>query len=42
MAKVYELKDGVYRKICDATDEIVDFDLKECGKILKFDFSKIW
>jgi Uma2 family endonuclease len=41
LAKVYELKDGRYIKVCDATDETVEFSLKECGKI-SFDFSKIW
>lgn len=42
IAKVYKLKDGKYIKVCDATDEIVEFDLKECKEIKEFDFSKIW
>jgi len=42
MAKVYELKSGKYIKICDATDEIVNFDIKECDTKIAFDFSKIW
>lgn len=42
MAKVYKLHDGRYIKVCDATDESVEFDIKECSKILTFDFSKIW
>ena len=42
MAKVYELKEGRYIKVCDATDEIVKFSIKECSSNLEFDFSKIW
>jgi len=42
MANVYELKDGKYIKICDATDEIVEFNIKECKSKMKFNFSKIW
>lgn len=42
MAKVYELKNGRYIKVCDATDEIVVFDIKECETSFEFDFSKIW
>lgn len=42
VAKAYELKDGKYIKICDATDETVKFNIKECNNILEFDFSKIW
>ena len=42
IAKVYELKDGRYIKICDATDEIVEFNIKECKSKMKFNFSKIW
>jgi len=43
VAKVYELKDGRYIKMCDASDEAITFNIKECQeeKIL-FDFSKIW
>lgn len=42
IAKVYELKNGRYIKVCDATDEIVVFDIKECETSFEFDFSKIW
>jgi len=42
IAKVYELKDGKYIKMCDATDEIVNFNIKECDDELNFDFGKIW
>jgi Uma2 family endonuclease len=42
VAKVYHLKDGKYIKICDATDEIIEFDVDKCNKELKFNFSKIW
>jgi len=42
VAKVYKLKNGKYVKVCDAVDESVNFELKECSKTLKFDFSKIW
>ena len=42
MAKVYELKDGRYIKICDASDETIQLKIDECDKILEFDFSKIW
>ncbi len=40
IAKVYELKDGRYIKLCDAYEDSVDFDLNEC--IFTFDFAKIW
>ena len=30
-----------YMKVCDATDETVEFELKECDEKLEFDFSKI-
>jgi len=42
IAKVYELKDGRYIKVCDASDETVTFNIKECNNTIKFDFSKIW
>ena len=42
IAKVYELKEGRYIKVCDASDESVIFDIKECNSKLEFDFSKIW
>lgn len=42
VAKVYELKDGRYTKVCDATNETVEFTLKECDEKVVFDFSKIW
>ena len=41
-AKVYKNIQGKFIKICDATNEIVDFDIKACKKILQFNFSKIW
>ena len=42
LAKVYELYHGRYKKVCDATDDKVEFELKECKEKLIFDFSKIW
>jgi len=42
IAKVYELKDGRYIKMCDASDETVEFKLKECEDVKEFDFSMIW
>jgi len=42
LAKVYKLYHGSYIKVCDATDEKVEFELKECEEKLEFDFSKIW
>ena len=42
LAKVYELKDGRYIKMIDASDESVEFEIKECDKTMNFDFSKIW
>lgn len=42
IAKVYELKDGRYIKVLDASDEKVEFKIKECDNSLEFDFSKIW
>jgi Uma2 family endonuclease len=42
-AKVFKLQDGRYIKVCDATDEKVNFEIDECdNKALEFDFSKIW
>jgi Uma2 family endonuclease len=38
--KAYELKDGRYIKMLDATDEVVDFELKDCD--IKIDFNKLW
>ena len=40
IAKVYELKDGRYIKLCDAYEDSVDFDLGECA--FTFHFAKIW
>ena len=40
LAKIYELIDGRYAKLIDATDEVVKLDLKNCS--IDFDFSKIW
>jgi len=42
IAKVYELYNGKYIKVCDASDEVVEFAIKECDSEFKFDFSKIW
>jgi len=42
VAKVYGLVNGKYIKVCDATQEKVEFHLKECAKTIEFDFSKIW
>jgi len=42
VAKVYELKDGIYIKMVDAVSDKVEFNLKECDEELVFDFSKIW
>ncbi len=42
IAKVYELKDGRYIKVCDASDDRVIFPIDECLEKLEFDFSKIW
>lgn len=40
IAKVYKLHDGKYIKICDAVDDVVEFEIDECK--VEFDFSKIW
>ncbi len=40
IAKIYELKEGRYIKVCDAYEDSVNFDLNECA--FTFDFSKIW
>lgn len=40
IAKVYKLKDGRYIKICDASNEKIAFELKDCT--FEFDFAKIW
>ncbi|EDP74136.1 Uma2 family endonuclease [Hydrogenivirga sp. 128-5-R1-1] len=40
LSKVFELINGRYSKLIDATDETVEFNLKNC--LLNFDFSKIW
>lgn len=40
LAKVYELRDGKYIKMVDATTETATFSLSECS--FDFDFSKIF
>ncbi len=40
VAKVYKLHEGRYIKVCDAHDDVVDFELDECD--FSFDFGKIW
>lgn len=40
IAKAYELKEGHYIKMVDATDEHVDFALNECK--ITVDFNKLW
>jgi len=42
IAKVYQLKDGKYIKLIDASDEVVEFEIDGCEKNLTFDFAKIW
>jgi Uma2 family endonuclease len=42
IAKVYKLKDGRYIKVCDASDEVVEFGIESCQEKLEFDFYKIW
>ena len=42
IAKVYELKEGRYIKVCDAHEESVSFKIKECDDTVTFNFSKIW
>jgi hypothetical protein len=39
LAKVYEVKEGWYIKVCDTHEESVDFDLNRC--FFPFDLSKI-
>ncbi len=40
IAKAYKLKDGRYIKMLDATDENVEFELKNCN--ITIDFDKLW
>ncbi len=40
IARVYKLENGRYIKVCDATDEKVEFDLGKCN--FEFDFSLIF
>ncbi|MCH9741423.1 MAG: Uma2 family endonuclease [Epsilonproteobacteria bacterium] len=40
VAKLYKLYEGRYIKVGDFSDEMYQFELKECG--IDFDFSKIW
>ncbi len=42
IAKVYELLNGRYVKVCDASDEVIEFKIEKCSEKMKFDFSKIW
>ena len=42
LAKVYQLKEGKYIKMVDATDEKVKFDIEECNTTISFNFAKIW
>jgi len=37
---VFQLDNGFYKKIIDAKNDKVIFDLDECK--IKFDFSQIW
>jgi len=40
VAKVYQLQNGKFIKVMDATDESCDFDLGKCQ--ITFEFSAIW
>jgi len=40
VAKIYELKNSIYVKKMNATNETIVFNLKDC--VMKYDFSKIW
>lgn len=40
LAKVYRLHEGRYRKVLDAGDDTMTFDLGPCS--LPFDFERIW
>ncbi len=40
VAKAYELKDGRYIKMLDATDESVELDLNKCS--ITINFQKMW
>ncbi len=40
VAKIYQIHEGRYIKLCDVADESVDFELGECS--IHFDFSLIW
>lgn len=40
IAEAYELKEGKYIKILDASEECVDFELKDCE--ISIDFKKLW
>jgi Uma2 family endonuclease len=40
IAKVYKLHEGTYIKVCDASDESIEFTLDACD--FTFDFGKIW
>lgn len=42
IAKVYRLHEGKFIKVCDASDEKVEFKLSTCSDKMEFDFSKIW
>ncbi len=42
VAKVYELKEGRYVKLLDASDETVEFEVEETNTRLPCDFSEIW
>ena len=42
IAEVYHLKDKQFIKLVDATDETIEFIIKECNKTINFNFSKIW
>jgi Uma2 family endonuclease len=40
IAKIFQLKDGKYIKVLDATNEKILFDIDICK--IEFDFAKIW
>jgi len=40
VAKVYRYKDGRYQKVCDCSQEVLEFDIGVCQ--FSFDFGRIW
>ena len=42
IAKIYSLLDGRYIKLCDTTNDMIEFVFDKCKNSVNFDFGRIW